>query len=160
MDNPLDINEEPRALRFPDRAPEPASVLVEQMRRDSRWMSALLADVASHHFELEQAFAEASRDLAGDTSNAWKAVSMVVDGLGEVLSNHHIATEDPIGRTWRDQMRSEYDLVGFANREDIETPTVAHVVSPLIRRFGRMIRKGKVTVNAPAMPSGHGADDQ
>jgi len=158
MNDPLAINEEPRALRYGEReAGSAMSVLIAQMRANNAALEALLAEVACEHFELEHAVREAEAARGGDTANAWKAVGIVADRITDLLANYRIAVEDPTGETWSDGMRADYELIGFAKREDVETPRVAHVHAPLVRRWDRVIRRGKVTVDAPAFIEGRPA---
>lgn len=150
MCDPLAIDESPRALRYHGDLAPPLALLLQQMRQNVSVMNALLADVACDQFELAQALQEASADREGNTANAWKAVEIIVERLQEILDDHRVQIEDVAGASWADAMRQEYDLIGFEKRDDVESPRVAHVHMPLVRRCGNVIRKGQVTVDAPA----------
>jgi len=160
MTEALEIDEEPRPRRGEGPAPAPPKLLlVEQMRRDNRALEQLLAALAGEQFELEQALGQAARQADAATANEWKAVEIIAARLRDLLAGYVVSTEDPTGKDWSDAMRSDYQLIGFTKREDVRAARVAHVLAPLVRRFGRVIRKGAVTVDAPASgPSGADAD--
>lgn len=153
MAGPLKIDEQPRGVRYGD-VRGPTELLLEQMRKHSRVVSEILARVAYGHFELEHVMKEVGAQVDDSTAREWEAVSIIIDQLGDMLSEHGVTTEDPIGRAWVDSMRADYDLLGFEKCDDVETPLVGHVNKPLVRRHGRLISKGEVTVKAPHARAG------
>jgi len=158
VNDPLEIDEQPRALRYGDAPQAASALLVAALRKQHAVQSDLLARVACEHFELVHALQEARLSPEGNTANPWKAVAIICDRLGAVLREFGVSTEDPAGRTWLGPMRAEFDLVGFSQRADVATPRVAHTDSPLVRRHGKVIRKGAVLVEAPESRKGGPAE--
>ena len=145
----LPLSEKPRDLSFGEELSSPEALVLEQAKAGEEQLASLLVALATERFELSRALAEASTDLRGDTSNAWKAVEIVLERMGAILEEHRVETGDPTGERWTDAMREEYELIGFTRREGLETARIAHVNTPSVKRFSRTLRKGAVTVDAP-----------
>ena len=144
----------PRGLRRP-RMERPAERFADELRRREAETARLLATVACERFELSQALDQA-RARPEEAENAWRAVEIVVDRLGDLLEAERVEVEDPTGGPWRDAMRETYDLIGFARKPGVKEARVDHAMTPLVRRLGKVIHKGQVTVETPEAPARDG----
>lgn len=154
----LEIDEGPRPLRYGDAgAADPLSLLLEQARKDQQAIAGLLAAVAGEHFQLRHALREADAagagraGSAGDAANAWRAVAIIADRLAALLAEAGVTTREPAAdQPWSEAVAREYDLVAFVQRPGAAAPRVVQVDAPAVFRFDRLVRKGKVIVEAPA----------
>ena len=149
MPDPLEIDETPRELQFEHTGRSPFLILLAQIRKQTQALNEMLADVACNQFELASALAEAMKNPAGDTSNEWKAIGIVTDRLLALLGRLGVSVKNPAGRPWNDTVKADYDVMACAQRPDVPAPRVAHVDQPLVQRYGKTVRKGKVLVEAP-----------
>jgi molecular chaperone GrpE (heat shock protein) len=150
MDEVLKITETMRPLRFDGRPRNPALLMREQMQRHHREMEELLCDLACEHFELQHVLREAGDHEDCPTANEWKGVEIIADRMSEILQERGVSTVDPTGEAWSNAMLDEYEVRNVQHREDIPTSRVGFLHSPLVVREGRVLRKGAVSVEAPA----------
>ena len=151
MADPFQIDEQPRAMRYPDGPRDPASLLLVHTRKHTESVNGMLAEVAYVQFFLAKALEQVRDAPADQTANEWQAVRIIAERLAKLLQDHHVDTEDPTGRPWSDAMREAgYEPIVVLQREGITAAQVARVDTPRVRRFGKTIRTGQVVVEVPA----------
>jgi hypothetical protein len=160
MADALEINEQPRDLRYGDSVRSPVVRLVAQARGHREAQNDLLARLARERFEIEQVLKQVSDHVEGNTAHEWNAVGIIRDRLGALLTDFDVTVEDPSGQPWVDTMREDYDVGGVAQRSDVPAPYVFHLERPLVRRWGQRVSKGRVLVHAPESKPNQPSQDQ
>jgi hypothetical protein len=160
MSDPLEIDEQPRSLRYSQKAAGPVDLLRRQVQKSAQAESELLADVACEQFELAQVLQQVAGPSGGEPQGHWQAVGIINHRLLAVLAGYQVTTEDAQGKPWTSQMLSDYELISSVENPQVTESRVSHVRRPAVRRFGKIVRKGQVLVDKPPAPAGGQATQQ